>query len=128
MASASLADALARQADLAARESCLATSFAVRGAPRQLETRTEVVLLRIGQEALANVRKHAAAETATVTLGYRADGVRLEVSDDGSGFDQDAASDGFGLAGMRARLSEIGGSLTVRTAPGCGTTIIAEVP
>ena len=124
----SLADALAREADRAAQESGLTTSFAVRGRPRPLDTRTEVVLLRIGQEALANVRKHAAAGTATVELCYRGDGVRLEVGDDGAGFDQAASSDGFGLPGMRARLAEIGGSLTVRTAPGLGTTITAEVP
>ncbi|MGI9008792.1 MAG: sensor histidine kinase, partial [Streptosporangiaceae bacterium] len=128
LARASLAGALARQADRAGAESGLTATFAVRGTPRPLAVRAEVVLLRIGQEALANVRKHAAAGTATVELYYREDGVRLEVSDDGAGFDQAAASDGFGLRGMRARLAEIGGALTVRTAPGRGTTITAEVP
>ncbi len=128
LARASLPDALARQADRAGEEFGLTTGFAVRGTPRPLDTRAEVVLLRICQEALANVRKHAAASAATVELGYREHGVRLEVGDDGAGFDPAAVSEGFGLRGMRARLAEIGGELTVRTAPGRGTTITAEVP
>ena len=64
---------------------------------------TEVVLLRVCQEALANVRKHAHAQSATVRLGYDPDAVRLEVSDDGAGFDPARGSGGFGLRGMRAR-------------------------
>jgi signal transduction histidine kinase len=103
-------------------------SFAVHGTQRPLETRAEVVLLRVGQEALANVRKHAGASAANVELCYRGDAVRLEVSDDGCGFDPSVASEGFGLGGMRARLAEIGGTLTVRSVPGAGTTISAEVP
>jgi signal transduction histidine kinase len=129
LATASLPDALSRQTDRVAQESGLTTSFEVHGTPRPLETRAEVVLLRVGQEALANVRKHASARTATVELCYRDDGgVRLAVTDDGAGFDPAMASDGFGLAGMRARLDEIGGALSVRTEPGLGTTITAEVP
>ena len=75
------------------------------------------------------MRKHAGAWLVRVVLCYR-DGTsaRLEVIDDGSGFDPGVSGAGFGLRGMRARVSEIGGELTVRSAPGDGTTVSAEVP
>jgi signal transduction histidine kinase len=89
---------------------------------------TEVVLLRVCQEALANARKHAAAQTVAVRLGYDPDAVRLEVSDDGTGFDPDQVSGGYGLRGMYARVSEAGGTLAVASVPGAGTRVSAEVP
>ena len=61
-------------------------SFALSGTPRPLPMATEVVLLRVCQEALANVRKHAGAHAATVRLDYDPDAIRLEVSDDGAEF------------------------------------------
>jgi signal transduction histidine kinase len=103
-------------------------SFGLSGSPRQLPMATEVVLLRVCQEALANVRKHACARSATVRLGYDPDAVRLEVSDDGAGFDPARVSGGFGLRGMRARVAEAGGTLTVRSSPGTGTQVSAMVP
>jgi signal transduction histidine kinase len=60
-------------------------------------------------------------------LNYGDDEVRLEVSDDGAGFDAELPTAGYGLRGMRARVSEIGGELTVRSVPGKGTTVTAEV-
>ncbi len=87
-----------------------------------------MVLLRVCQEALANVRRHAGASSVLVTLRYCDDRVRLEVTDDGAGFDPDLPSSGYGLRGMRARVSEIGGELVVRSAAGAGTTVTAEVP
>lgn len=90
------------------------------------------VLLRIAQETLANVARHARARRADVTLTYAdADtdtGTRLEVTDDGIGFDSTAVSRGYGLAGMRVRLAAVGGTLEVATAPGEGTRVIAVVP
>ena len=77
-----------------------------------------MVLLRTGQEALANVRKHAAARTVEVRLCYAADRVRLEVADDGAGFDPAVVNGGYGLAGMRVRVDEAGGTVAVRSAPG----------
>jgi len=103
-------------------------SFAMYGIPRALPMATEVVLLRVCQEALANVRKHAAAQAAAVRLSYDGDVVRLEVSDDGAGFDPDRVSGGYGLGGMRARVAEAGGTLTVHSAPGTGTRVSAMVP
>jgi len=127
LAAAPLADALARLADRAGEDSGLRATFEVRGEPRPLGTGVEVVLLRVCQETLANVRRHAGASSARVVLSYCDDEVRLEVSDDGTGFDPKLPTAGYGLRGMRARVSEIGGELTVRSVPGSGTTVIAEV-
>ena len=128
LAAASLADALARLADRAAEESGLRAEFEVLGTPRPVGTRAEVVLLRVCQEALANVRRHATAANVAVTLSYADEHVALAVSDDGAGFDPDQPTSGYGLRGMRARVHEIGGELTVRSAAGTGTTVTAEVP
>jgi len=103
-------------------------SFGLSGAPRPLPMATEVVLLRVCQEALANVRKHAGARSAAVRLDYDPDAIRLEVSDDGAGFDPARANGGYGLRGMRTRVAEAGGTLTVRSAPGAGTHVSAMVP
>lgn len=103
-------------------------SFSLSGTPRPLPVATEVVLLRVCQEALANVRKHACAQSVAVRLGYEPDAVRLEVSDDGAGFDPDRISGGYGLRGMRTRVAEAGGTLTVRSEPGAGTRVSAAVP
>jgi signal transduction histidine kinase len=103
-------------------------TFAISGTPRPLPVATEVVLLRVCQEALANVGKHARARSASVRLGYEQDAVLLEVCDDGAGFDPDGVSGGYGLRGMRTRVAEAGGMLTVRSAPGAGTQVSATVP
>ena len=63
-----------------------------------------------------------------MVLGYDPDAVRLEVCDDGAGFDPDRVSGGYGLRGMRTRVGEAGGTLTVRSAPGAGTQVLAAVP
>lgn len=84
-------------------------------------------LLRIVQEALANAARHARASRADVALTY-GDGVRVEVADDGVGFDTDAVTRGFGLIGMRDRMASVGGWLEVASAPGEGTRVIAWVP
>jgi signal transduction histidine kinase len=85
------------------------------------------MLLRVGQEALANVRRHARASRARVRLDYAAEQVRLRVSDDGDGFDPDGVSGGYGLRGMRSRVAEAGASLTVCSEPGHGTEVSVEV-
>ena len=87
-----------------------------------------MVLLRVGQEALANVRKHAAAGSVAVLLRYEPGQVSLEVTDDGQGFDPAQVSAGYGLRGMRERLGQAGGLVQVRSAPGDGTCVRAEVP
>jgi signal transduction histidine kinase len=124
---AGLADALARLAARAEEEFGVRATFATSGPARSLGTGAEVVLLRVCQEALSNVRRHSGARSAEVLLSYLDDGVRLEVADDGTGFSPGLVSGGFGLRGMRARVNEIGGDLAVRSAPGAGTTVTARV-
>ncbi|UQU66619.1 sensor histidine kinase [Couchioplanes caeruleus] len=123
----SLLDAVRRQAARAAEDSGAASSFRTTGAARPLPTAVEVVLLRAAQEALTNVRRHAAARDVSVLLAYEAEKVRLVVRDDGRGFDP-GQRHGFGLDGMRARAGQVGGTLTVRSEPGAGATIELEVP
>ena len=88
----------------------------------------EVVLLRSAQEGLTNVRKHASASEVTLDLRASHGDVCLTVSDNGSGFDPAAPSDGFGLPGMRDRVALAGGSLTITTAPGEGTSLLVALP
>jgi signal transduction histidine kinase len=123
-----LGDAIARVAETAGTGGDATIRSEVSGSKRSLPTTTEVVLLRVAQEALANVRKHAAARQVDVGLSYTDDAVLLTVTDDGRGFDPDAVSGGYGLRGMRERVWQAGGTITVRTAPGEGTVVRAEVP
>jgi two-component system NarL family sensor kinase len=92
-----------------------------------LPPRMEAELFRIAQEALANVRKHAHARGVDVRLGRRGRTVRLSVKDDGVG-GAAANARGHGLIGMRERARLLGGRLQVRSRPGEGTTITAQVP
>jgi signal transduction histidine kinase len=123
-----LEDALRRITERAGAELGIEASFAIDGAGRRLPAATEVVLLRTGQEALANVRKHAAAGSVAVRLCYASDSVRLEVIDDGAGFDPALVNGGYGLSGMRTRVDEAGGNVTVRSALARGTSVRVEVP
>ena len=95
----------------------------------------EVALLRTAQSALANVRLHAAAESVVVSLIDGEDSVRLDIIDDGRGFDlgewtssPSGGGSGYGLHFMRTRLRELGGGLEVETSPGEGTALSAHLP
>jgi signal transduction histidine kinase len=79
-------------------------------------------------EALQNIGKYAHASSAVVRLSQEDGELRFEISDDGEGFDASATSYGTGLQGMTDRLAAIGGELTVRSAPGVGTTIRGAIP
>ncbi len=104
----------------------------VTGTVRPLDAETELTLLRVAQEALANVAKHADAHIANVTLSYLPDRVLLDVQDDGKGV-QDGPADalvsaGFGLRSMRERVENLGGTLMIESEPGEGATLVVEVP
>ncbi len=120
---------------LADRESSeeLAVRCVIDGPPVRLPGRIEATVLRIAQGALANVREHAAARTATVTLAYLDDQLLLDIADDGRGFDPAApagsgSSRGYGLPAIRARLQQLGGTLTIESAPGEGAVLSAAIP
>ncbi|MGY4771877.1 sensor histidine kinase [Kribbella sp. CWNU-51] len=103
------------------------------GPSQHLHGELSATLLRITQEALANVEKHASATRVGVTLSFMDDEVTLDIRDDGKGFDPmmlpaRTGTGGFGLDGMRARAERIAGSLTVESEPGSGTAVSARVP
>lgn len=98
-----------------------------------LSRECEMNLYRIAQEALNNVVKHSGATEARVALKREAASVRLAVADNGRGFDAHAVAStgrrpGFGLNGMAERVRLLGGTLTVRSAPGQGTTVETLLP
>ncbi|HEX5273169.1 MAG TPA: PAS domain S-box protein, partial [Gemmataceae bacterium] len=98
----------------------------------RLPPAVETALYRAVQEALTNVLKHARARHVSVVLRRTTDQALAVVEDDGCGFDPDAvtgaAAGRLGLLGMRERLGLVGGTLTVESTPGAGTTVIARVP
>ncbi len=103
----------------------------VAGEARRLPTAHEVALFRLVQEALHNVRKHAGTDAAEVDVAFAPEEVRVTVADHGRGFDPATAAgaaDRLGLRSMRERAELFGGSLSLRSAPGRGTTLTACVP
>ena len=99
-------------------------------APSNLPPDVALHLLRITQEALANIRRHASAQHVRVSLARENGTLELTVSDDGQGFDPGSPMDRqhVGLASMRERVRSIDGQLTLATSPGQGTRITARVP
>jgi signal transduction histidine kinase len=96
--------------------------------PRPLPSEIQHAVLLAVREALANVARHAGARAVRLTVGASPERVTVRIADDGKGFDPRAGSDGFGLAAMRARMQRLGGTVTINTAPGAGTTVIVQVP
>jgi signal transduction histidine kinase len=116
----------------AAGDDGLAAQFSVFGAYRPLPPGTELEILRIAQEAIHNVKKHAGAQWLAVQLKYDPAAIELEVSDDGRGGAADQketpSQGGFGLTGMRERAAAIYGSLEVTSLEGKGTTVRLRAP
>ncbi|MFI1653591.1 sensor histidine kinase [Streptomyces sp. NPDC020472] len=118
---------------LAERESSetLRIRFHQDGTPAALPDRVQAALLRIAQGALANIREHADAGTAALTLSHLDDQVVLDIADDGRGFDpveRPGGVRGHGLPAMRARVRQLGGELMVESTPGEGTVLTAVIP
>ena len=132
--SATLVEALERLVERFGRETGLATRLdtsALGDGGAELSRSEEVVLLRGAQEALANVRRHASATAVVLRVSRVGAGesaqVSVHVEDDGVGFDPEAAQ-GVGLAGLRDRAAEVGGTVDVVSAPGEGTRVTVRVP
>ncbi len=112
-------------------------SFSIYGAYRPMPLATEREILRVAQEAIHNVKKHAGAQNLTVLLEYSSAEVALEVRDNGRGFDASHSSSNgkstesaghYGLTGMRERAAVIGGELEIVSVPDVGTTIRLRTP
>jgi signal transduction histidine kinase len=102
--------------------------MATTGTPHALHPEVEVTLLRVVQEALANVAKHAAAGRVGVTLSYMGDVVTVDVRDDGIGFGDGDPTGGFGTTAMRQRVEALSGELQFESARGAGTAVSATLP
>jgi signal transduction histidine kinase len=100
----------------------------VAGNRRELTTACEKSMLRILQESLTNVLRHAQASRFSATLRFEQSGVRLLLRDDGCGFHAARTDLGFGLLGMKERVGALGGQLTISSAVGQGTTILVSLP
>ena len=118
--------ALRKQAELLDRVHEARVTFVGDGVPRLLAAREEAVY-RVAQEALHNALRHADPRTVEVCLAVDGAMVRLEVRDDGRGFDP-AGGASLGLVSMRERARSVGGRLVLRSRPGGGTTVRLEVP
>ena len=100
----------------------------------ELSASRRIALLRVLQEALSNVRQHSRSSNVGVMLSNDGDGLRLEIRDDGRGFDPHRVApaadgqSGIGLAGMRERLRLLGGRLELQSAPGGPTVVRALLP
>jgi signal transduction histidine kinase len=106
----------------------LQVSFAGPQAEPALSADKSLALFRIAQESLTNVRKYAQAKSARLELSLQDGSVRLEIEDDGRGFDPASVSGTHGIAGMRYRVQMFRGRFDVHTAPGKGTRVVAEIP
>jgi PAS domain S-box-containing protein len=124
-----LVAAIEKQAIAARGRHGLAVSLDLDAEPH-LPMPAKEALYRIVQEAMHNTVKHAHASAVAVRLGREGAGQTvLEIRDDGAGFDTGGAFPGhLGLRSMRERVERLGGSLEISSAPGCGTTIRAELP
>lgn len=111
----------------------LRVRFEVHGEARRLGPEAELVLFRIGQEALRNVENHAHGTRVSLRVAFERNDVKLSVADNGIGFDQPAlnalvTAGSLGLLGMQERAKLVGGRCQVRSRPGEGTHVSAEIP
>ena len=106
----------------------LHTTFNLRGKMRHLPLAWQENLLHIGQESLTNALRYAHPRNFETKLTFNAKELRLELRDDGDGFRVKDRHDGFGLAGMRERVEQMGGTLKISSAHGKGTDVLVTLP
>src|SRR6266550_6568208 len=123
-----LSEALKDLIEKMTRGTTVHSKFALQGKRRKLPPEWETNLLRIGQEVLTNVIRHAQASEFKVLLVFDSGEIRLELRDNGCGFDPQRKHEGFGLQGMRERAEGMGGQLTIQSAAGKGTAISIVLP
>ena len=124
-----LVAAVERLTDTFREQSGLTVDLETQLGEERLPPEAETTLYRVIQEALTNIVKHSGASRVSVLLQRQSAKVIAIVEDDGSGFDPSSTrEDAVGLAGMHERVSLVGGRLQVESAPGSGTTLVAEIP
>ncbi|MDH5299089.1 MAG: response regulator [Desulfobulbaceae bacterium] len=120
--------------DFRRRHPHIQVELEIRGTRKSFSPQAEITLFRLFQEALTNIAKHSRAERVSVLLTFSHPQVFLTIRDNGVGFDADhfltvrQDGTGVGLKGMRERIATVNGTLTIRSRPGEGTLIRAEVP
>ena len=115
------------------RDTGLEVDMTVFSGIERLKSDKRTVLYRVAQESLVNIRKHANADRVTINILQFPTFVRMVIHDDGKSFDVNLAfshtsSKGLGLLGIRERVGIVGGTFSVNSAPGAGTTVRAEIP
>jgi signal transduction histidine kinase len=124
-----VADAVEGELRALANAACIEGVLEVEGELKSLSDSQKIVLFRVVQEALSNVRKHSGASRVSIALRSTRTFVRLTVTDDGLGFDLRALTqDRLGLAGISERVRLLGGAVEIETSPGAGTTVRATLP
>jgi signal transduction histidine kinase len=105
----------------------IASQLIVAGEERPLDSKISLTLYRVAQEGLTNIRKHAQAKNAQLTLTYASNDVALVVQDDGVGA-ENVKHGGFGLIGTAERVHLLGGKMEIDTAPQAGLTLTVQIP
>ncbi|MCH8311004.1 MAG: sensor histidine kinase, partial [Chloroflexi bacterium] len=123
-----VSEMLTNQVNEFSRVSGMEATLETVGDERPLSVAGATALYRVTQESLANVLKHAAASRVDVTLSYEPGQIRLEVVDDGQGFDPKSVVRGYGLENMNNRAEELDGSVTIESVPGDGTRVTVTLP
>jgi signal transduction histidine kinase len=129
-----LLEALRREVDLFERRARVAAELQVSGALDTLTMSQRIAIVRVVQEALNNAKAHSGAAHVEVTVRASDDGVDLTVRDDGRGFDLRATAAAaarrgrLGIVGMHERIRLLGGTFSIESAPGVGTTVTASIP
>src|SRR5438876_4303091 len=123
-----LSEALKDLIEKMTRGTTVKAEFTLQGEQQKLPPERETNLLRIGQEVLTNVLRHAHASAFDVQLIFDSREIRLTLRDDGRGFDPQRRHEGFGLQGMRERAEGMGGHLSIESANGKGTMISIVLP
>ncbi len=130
----SLVEALRQEVGRLAQSSNIIARFEVSENKRELPLEIETAVLRIGQESLANIKKHAQATEVKVELGFDKSNVILTIRDNGVGFVSDSNNKGtqehrgFGLISMQDRTKSLGGTFEVQSEEGQGTVIKIVIP
>jgi len=130
----SLGDGLRQLTEAFAQRTGVVPRTRLRGSLTTLTDSQQIALLSLIREALSNIRKHSDADRVEIAIEAGIDGVRVEVTDDGGGFDpaptraRAARAGRLGLVGMRERVRMLGGSTRIESRPGGPTVISASLP
>jgi signal transduction histidine kinase len=125
-----LVGAIRREAELIGNQTGMTSTLTLPVNVALINRETQIAVYRCVQEALLNISKHSRARNFAVVLESSAELITLQISDNGAGFraGDSSPAESFGLAGMRERVEELGGTLRIRSGKGTGTRILIQIP